>query len=289
MDENWMKPLIDVWMRELEFRGATDDTVSSWPYTIRRFLRSVGKKETYDRQDVVGYMSELRRRKIAGSTQRQTFRTLKTFYQANGWPWPFRRGESPKTSEPRRPWLKYDEFLRLLEVLKRRPMHHALFRVAGCTGARASELRNMERSDYKAPYLEVTAIKRGRSGPRMLDPETCKVLDVYLATRTDDDLCLWYGRKHGRITVHAMQAMLRTAVKEAGLGLKHMGMHMFRRSFTTWAYKAGAREKEITDVVGWRTPTMVHEYIQLDREEAMKAVKRAHPMFGERQRGEADG
>lgn len=279
MNESWMEPLINTWTGELQFRGATKDTLETWPRIVRRFLRAVGKRKKYGRQEVVGYIAEFGRRKKRSSYQRQVFRVLKTFYLANGWKWPFRKGEGPKTSEPQRPWLKYDEFLRLLEVLKRYSLHYPLFRVAGCTAARASELAAMNRSDYKRPHLWVNAIKHGRSGLRELDPETCEALDAYLATRTDDDPCLWYSRNHTRIEPQAMRWILRKTTKEAGLDFKRSGMHMFRRSFATWAYKAGAREKEITDVVGWRTPTMVHEYIQLDREDAMKAVKQAHPMF----------
>lgn len=277
--ERWMDPLIDTWRSELEFRGATKATLDTWPRVVRRFLRVVGNKEQFGRQEVVSHLAELRRSKKRGSYRRQVFRILKTFYQANGWEWPFRRGECPKASEPQRPWLEYDEFLRVIEALKRCPRYHALFRLAGCTAARSSEISAMDITDYKRPHIWVNAIKRGRSGLRKLDYETCEVLDSYLATRKDREPCLFYSRNHTRITPSAMRYILRKVAGEIGLDLKRAGMHIFRRSFTTWAYKAGAREKEITDVVGWRTPTMVHEYIQLDREEAMAAVERAHPMF----------
>ncbi len=68
----------------------------------------------------------------------------------------------------------------------------------------------------------------------------------------------------------SLNAVLENICRRAHV--ENKGWHAFRRGWTTDAHEQGVPDKEITQYLGWKTPTMVFRYIQLSSRKAEKTV-----------------
>ena len=77
--------------------------------------------------------------------------------------------------------------------------------------------------------------------------------------------------------VRGLEQAIYLILHRAGMYRKGLGWHAIRRGYVTWLHRRGVSETELTKLVGWKTPTMVHHYIQIDREETEHKVREVHP------------
>lgn len=282
----------------LQFHGSTEDTVKRFLLVASDFVKSCGKNTGFTKHDVIRFLAEKRKEDCQGSYLRYLFFVLEAFFEAVEIPFPFKEGgklvkrDIPKKSQPYRPYFTLAEQIRLLKAAaKMRPRDNAIIRVAVIVGPRRKELHLANKKDYdrQGGRLYVRTVKRGKPRWRKLDPETIRVLNAYLDKRGNDRAkALFKSTKRTpdrRLTVEELSRIQRRCRKLASIEKKLAGFHGSRRGLTTLLHNSGLSEKEITEYMGWKTPFMCHEYIQLVPGEVEKKVMKAHPLFKKQGKG----
>jgi len=270
---------IERWVEHLRRGEHTPRSLYSMRVVAEDFVRTIGLKEIYTCEDVKKYMAILEARGLCGATRQKHYSLIKSFFRANGWAWTLDKFDIPKKSPPRREFLSPDEAALLLEAAKGSPTFHLALRLAIVLGSRRGELLLLRRSEYKRPRIFVHALKHGRSGWRELDPDTCDVIEWYMKVRPTPSDALLVDDNGVPTTWWQLEKAMIRILNRLGLHRRGLGWHAIRRGMVTWLYERGMRESEITKVIGWVKPTMVHEYIQLDREKTEKKALKVHPLL----------
>lgn len=132
------------------------------------------------------------------------------------------------------------------------------------SGARASELCAMNRSDIDLNTLTVVITEgKGNKQRTTYINDVCKRhLSEYLASRTDNDECLFYSREHKRITKNSIENDLKRIGKRANVSNVHP--HRCRRTFATSLSKKGMTAPSIQKLMGHSNINTTMEYISLD-------------------------
>ena len=271
----------------MEFLGRSDSTVRRYLLVARDFVRFCGGVPDFSRGAVIAYIAGLRSRGFSGTYQRFAFAVLSRFFKAVGVDWPFEKGEAPRASEPNRPYFTLEEILKVLECVDGHASlrDRALIRVAATLGCRRMELQRMNRGDFdwENCRLYVRTGKRGKPRWRRLDPETCRALKEYLESREDEEPALFRSRRGGRMSLVELSRVLKKYLRMAGVDKPRAGYHSFRRSLVTILHARGISERELQEWMGWQTPFMPHQYIQLMPPKVEEKVVKVHPLFHRRE------
>lgn len=230
--------------------------------------------------------------------RRWVLSVLRSIFDAMDWTWWGRKEERrirPQAEEPETPYLKQDELGRILEAIDSKPpMVQAMFRIATLTPIRRIEIQSLNREDYQRPLLRIKTRKGGEARTLTLDEKTCKLLDIYLATREgkevwfkgrllqaapDVDSALFTSSFGRRMSLVTLSWIFRNLLEELGLYKRGLGWHGVRRGVATMLHKAGISERELQQYGGWRSPTMVHRYVQLEPPEVEEKVRQKHPLI----------
>ncbi|MDP2662083.1 MAG: tyrosine-type recombinase/integrase [Dehalococcoidia bacterium] len=265
--------LLASFARTMEFQNLADSTRYRYESLAREYLAS--SNGVMSREAVMRYLEELGG---SGTYRNWACRPLKKLFTEAKAEWPFTPRELPKPEDPKQPYLTYEQVQNLFKLAKNKPLALALLRTDAVAGARRIQLARMLRTDYDPPNLRVEGAKGGKTRIRRLDPETVAAVNAYLATRKDARPELWASKRGVPMTVYTLSMLFAELAQAAGLP-KGTGWHAIRRGVATWLYKAGWREKEIQEHIGWKSPTMPHKYIQLVVSELEEEAVAIHPMF----------
>lgn len=260
--------------REIEFRGLAKDTQQTYLRWASAYLESCNGELTRD--SVMAYSETLSGR--SGTTRRWVMTILKVFFEAVNVKWPIRKNEMPKRSAPSRPFVKQAEAEALIESIKGDPLDYAMFRLAIILGCRRVELVRMQLADYKRPNINVRTAKGGEPRVRQLDPETCRVLDAWLAVRDSLTEALFVTPRGFPVSTKGVSERFTKHARALGFAPRK-GVHAVRRGVVTWLFKAGMREKEIQELIGWRSATMPAVYIQLETGDTDRKAQAVHPFM----------
>lgn len=258
----------------LRFRGYTPDTAYRYLRIVEQFTASY----PLTRDGVIGYINSLQ--DTSSTYRRWVMYVLKLLFLTERAEWPFSAREMPKLSPAKRPFLTLADFRRLLDISKRSPLDHALLRVDAVTGARRHELVKMRVADYNRAKktLLVRTGKGGEPRVRALDDETCSVLDRYLDSRRYESDFLFISERGVPLSTTTLSKRFRKMAQRAGFD-SGVGWHAVRRGMVTWLYRAGMRERELQEAMGWKSASMPHLYVQLVEGEVEKKVRALHPLF----------
>lgn len=145
--------------------------------------------------------------------------------------------EPPKLHMKRVVYLDYSEIQNMLEVAEK-PRDKAIIACLFSTGARISELLNLNREDIIDGVAEIIG-KGDKPGKLYFDKKALEYLDVYLQTRKDSLRPLFVSGQRRRITITTVQKMLHETSDRAEIN-KNVTPHTLRRSFATDLRKNGA-------------------------------------------------
>jgi len=272
-------PAIERWAKVAKRGDALPQSFDRTRSRIETFCVRMGAKETYTCDDVLRYMNVLEREGTCGSYRYSTMFMLKSLFVANDWPWTIKKHQHPKASPPRQEYFRPEEAALLLEASRDNPTLYMAIRLATILGIRRVELCMLKRSEYRRPRIYVKCVKRGISGWREMDPETCDELEKYMRIRDTPGDFLLVDDFGAPVHEEWLKSHLEHLLKRLGIYRPRLGWHGFRRGICTWLDKAGMSEGRITKDIGWQTPTMVHKYIQLDRDEAQAERLKKHPLL----------
>jgi len=268
------------WMERTSRGVALDISRDRAARFVQDFVKFAGEKEQYDKQDVINYINALRARGQSPNSIKTAWYYVKSFFKANNWPWEFDKRETPKKVEPRRELLTFDQMKAILDTAQKEdPTLYLALRLAITLGCRRAETTLFKRSEYRRPQIYHKAVKGGKSGWRVLDDGTCYEIETYMKMRSTNSDYLLVDGNGSPINEKYLDSGLRSILKELGIHKQHLGWHAIRRGLVTELHRKGMSEKELTDLIGWQTPTMVAEYIRLDRKEVEDKAKRLHPLM----------
>jgi len=167
-----------------------------------------------------------------------------------------------------------------------------MIRLSQVTMLRMGEMRMLNVEDYRRPVVKIRSPeKNSEHTERMLDPETCGLLDKYLEKRKRTSHRALFitgtGKRSRRISLGGLSNILKSIREEAGIDKDRGGWHAFRRGGITIAHKEGMSAKAISKYNGI-TEDIVNRYIQLDKEEAKEMFVDTHPFFKREELSEAD-
>ena len=202
----------------------------------------------------------------SGTYKRWLMYVLKALFTATETAWPLTRREVPRLSQASRPFLTVQMMQDLLKLSEENLLDHALLRIAVSTGMRRKELTRIRLGDYNPPVLLCRLAKGEDIKPRTLPLKTCAAVDKYLVSRPLNLLIplnpLFLTPRGQAITTEYLNAMAKKYQKALGWP-SGMALHAVRRGFVTMMYENGFRERELQELMGWKTPTMPAVYIRL--------------------------
>jgi integrase len=274
----------------LKGRGRTDDTIQRYVQLAQAFTASVGPKR-YGRNDLHGYLAELREKGVGRNYLRFVIYGLKDYFRYLEVPWPLDRSDVPKGEEPKRPFFNLERTVKILSYVDTGNVdlrNRCIFHVAAEAGPRRSELRGFDREDVsfkdgtdencKAIYVRPG--KRNKPGWRPLSDSTLALLREYLDGRKDDLKPLFLSPRGDRLCTADLSYIFHSVVDKVfpEEDLHGYGWHTMRRGLVTMLGK-NVSTKEKQEFLGWLTPTMPMIYEQLERGEVEAHVRRIHPLF----------
>ena len=169
--------------------------------------------------------------------------------------------------------IKYKKQIRLpyspveLELIKRAcrtPRDIALVSVLRSTGARISEICDLNRGDIDLELREGTVLGKGNKERTVyLDEIAAAELKAYLETRTDDHPALFTGKGTERMTPHGVRFFLKTIEKRSGVPNVHP--HRFRRTLATSLILHGMPIQEVAIILGHENINTTMTYVHIDK------------------------
>jgi len=255
-------------VKELKFRGVSEQTYDRLMQVAINFVSQSGDKEEYDKRDVLKYINS---KKASGTYKRFMFYALKSFFKANNWSWGFVKSDLPKIENPKRPYLTRELIIQLLKQASD-PRDIALLRLASTKGLRRFEIVNLKKSDYKPPELHVKTAKHGEERILLLDSRTIKAINHYLSLRVDRCPYL-FEHNSKQLSIGVLSHIFRQYADKLKLP-KGFGWHSFRRGLVTYLLEKGMPETKIQKLLGWKTPMMVSIYSQLKPKKVQEEANR---------------
>jgi integrase/recombinase XerD len=144
------------------------------------------------------------------------------------------------------------------------------------SGLRACEVADADMADLdmERRVIHLPDTKNGIPRTPALHPETVMILRRYLRRREDDHRpALFLPERdrsgNGRITVSAVQNVVKRAAKKAGV---RISPHTFRRGFVVEYMSHGGDQASLMILGGWGSPDMIVTYLADQRAATAKTV-----------------
>ena len=265
----------------LNFLSLSEETKYQYLRVVDDFLYQSGGNLTRD--SVLRYMRKHEPK--SGTYRRWIMYILKSLFENAKVEWPFAKRELPKLSKPYQPHLRVADAEKLIGVAKSSPLDHVLVRLDAVTGARRKELSEVLVDDYSRPYIRIRTAKGGEERIRTLDPDTCNAFSVYLKQRRSSSPYMFVSAQGVPLTPQTLSVRFRRLAQQVGFK-KGTGWHAVRRGVVTWLFEGGMREREIQELIGWKSIAMVGKYTQLSPGAMEEKATGIHPFFRE---GDRDG
>lgn len=129
------------------------------------------------------------------------------------------------------------------------------------SGVRVTELCNLNISDIHNRSFTVVG-KGGYARLCFIDDRTQKLLDKYLATRTDNNPALFLSQTGVRLSATNVQLVVRLAASRAGLS-KSITPHTLRHTFATELLRSNTNMRYVQALLGHRSLQTTQMYTHI--------------------------
>ena len=259
-----------------------DSTVESYLYTVRRFHRTLDRREL-SQETVEEFVRDL---ESSGNSPRSIGRhiyALRAYFAFLG----LRLDLGAPAFQKRLPrWLNQEAWARLLEVaegplrdqnLPERArvkvlFHRAVLMVYGGAGLRLSEGCRLQRADVDPQgYIRVL----GKGGVENMVPVEDAVLDaIHEWVTNHGSPWVFPGRGRAHLAPRSMQSVVRGLMEAAAIQDIRRAVHSLRHTVGADLRKRGADIRDIQDVLRHANISTTQLYTQMAREELRKKLPR---------------
>lgn len=182
---------------------------------------------------------------------------------------------SPKSHMRQPVYLTLDESFQLLESIDGRNMarDYAIITLFLNCGLRISELVSIDTAKIRGDLL--TVIGKGNKERTVYLNEACiEAIDGYIAVRPPcDSPALFLSERKNRISVRAVQHMLKKQLQNAALDSKKYTPHKLRHTAATLMYKHGNVDiRALQEILGHASVSTTEIYTHIDEERLRTAV-----------------
>lgn len=270
--------LVDLYSSVLITSGRSRKTIDHYRLVLRNFRKDVSK--TYKEvspHDVIFWLA-MKQEKVKLATCSNQRIIIHSFYE-----WLKKEGfvtDNPvsNTYSVKVPYeikegftdVEVDLLRSACETLRER----AELEVLLSSGVRLAELCNLNKEDVDFLTNQIT-VRRGKGAKdrkTFISPVAAMRLKKYLATRTDNDECLFYTRVKKRLTDDMCQRDLKRLSERSGVPDVHP--HKCRHTFASTMWKRGMDLRSIQILLGHANVNMTTKYINNDISHVENEFKR---------------
>lgn len=185
--------------------------------------------------------------------------------------------ELPKIKKTNPVYLVSDEVQAVIDVIDSK-RDRAIFACMFASGARVSELLNIDRDDLRGNTAQIIG-KGSKPGTLYFDAWSMGYLADYLASRKDSLTPLFVSGQCRRITVSRVEQLLHIYSDAAGIK-KNVTPHVLRHSFATDLRRNGADIFDIKEQLRHERISSTEIYIHIEEETRLAAYKRFRSPMG---------
>ncbi len=238
-------------------------------------------------RDLEGYLAELDRRGLQGSTRNRKVHTLKTFFK-----WlvhqdllatnPAAQLMAPRAIKKEPRYLSEEEYRRLLRACSHHARDAAIVEVFLQTGMRLSELAHLTLSDVELPKRitrdieSMGSVRVQRKGGKVeripLNYKACQALAAYQKVRpTVEHDGLFVTKFKTRMSARAIEYMVSKYLAETGI--RHASVHTLRHTMATHHVARGTDLKTVQVTLGHASLATTSIYVSLSKRAQKKALQ----------------
>jgi integrase/recombinase XerD len=291
----------ELWLESMQARGLAPKTIANYRLEVGQFLRFLHEHLNLTTLDAVR-PHHIRKWLIHRQQQGVSNRQLRNDYQspATFWRWclreelttnnPFAKVEKPRQLPTLKPALTPDEVEQILHACEGkdwlRLRDKALTLLLLDTGLRIHEAHKLTVEDASRDAVLIRG-KGGKQRVVFLSHEVRLAIRRYLNAcpfAPTGDAPLWWGER-GALTLHGLLEAIQKIGKRAGLP-KHLGAHVFRRTFATWSLRNGIDLEQLRQrqLMGHSDYSVLRQYLSLVEADLKRAHQQHSPLNNLRNR-----
>jgi len=299
-----VKEAIDSFLNYLRVeKGFSSNTIDAYRNDLHQLASFVEEKAarrgtippwaSFDRQSMLGYLSDLKDRRYAPTTVARKVAAIKSFFSflvaegilrdnpTRGVPSPKVGKSLPKPISVNQARLLLEQPAKLStpEAKRDSAMLHLLY----ATGMRVSELVSLNLADIDTEGGYVRCFGKGHKERLIpIHSQAAQVLKEYLAegrphlTHDSEEKALFLNRRGERLTRQGLWQILKGYAKSAELGTE-VTPHTLRHSFATHMLSGGADLRSVQELLGHANISSTQVYTHLTTDHIRRAYEKSHP------------
>lgn len=259
--------------------------------------------KTIDRSDIFNFLSFLESERVvkpeSGSSSRiglstvsysRKLSTLRSFFdylyrkteqvQFN----PMKTIDSPKAARREPRYLTAEESVELLKAIEgnHKERDYCIILLFLVCGLRVSELVGLNLNSIRSDGSLKVLGKGNKERIVYLTPSCTEAIEDYMAVRGDaasekDKNAMFLSQKHNRISVDAVQAIVKKYTLAAGLDPSEYSPHKLRHTAATLMLRNGVDVRTLQEVLGHENLSTTQIYTHIDNE-GLRTAASAHPL-----------
>jgi len=271
-------PLDEVDIRDVDLSFVSAVTLAE-VYDYLSFLSRDKEKNSRAREEEYGLMASSRARKISSIRSFYKYLCNKAKLLDEN---PVQDLDTPKPKKSLPRYLSLEEAQRLLSSVdgKNKERDYCILCIFLNCGLRISEIVGLNLSDVRADHLRVLG-KGNKERTVFLNDATCSAINDYLLVRKSvaaiDRNALFLSNRRTRVSREGVHAMVKTALKRAGLDSEKYSSHKLRHTAATLMLSNGVDVRTLQELLGHEHLNTTQIYTHIDNTE-LRIAARANPL-----------
>ena len=270
-------------------------TLSNYEHDLEDFKNYVKiKKINYRDMDypkVSDYLLHLNSKKYSPSSINRHLSAIRSFYdfllkEKKVTSSPFKVIHGPKKEKRLPNYLKYQEFIDLVDSLSDTPLdlrNRMILELLFATGIRVSELVNIKIIDINFKEQEIKVFGKGKKMRIVYFNKECqKVMSKYVTEARQTILngkhndYLIINNRGNKITTRGIEDIIDKCIQKSSLNHK-ISPHTLRHTFATLLLNEGMDIREVQELLGHARLSTTSIYTHVSNEELRKVYLQNHP------------
>ncbi len=196
---------------------------------------------------------------------------------------PMKTIDSPKAPKREPRYLTEDEAIELLRSVDgaHKERDYCILTLFLVCGLRVSELVGLNLTSIRSDDSLKVRGKGDKERIVYLTPSCRRAIDDYLIVRPEasarDKNALFLSQKHNRISVDAVQSLVKKYTAKAGLAASEYSPHKLRHTAATMMLRNGVDVRTLQEVLGHENLATTQIYTHIDNE-GLRTAAAAHPL-----------